>query len=582
MPAVVGMSSFVETFAGVDSSPWDTGRWTTGTYGDGVVDLQGNQGHIHVEGRGAGFGIATGMAPTADAEVLASFRFDETATDAQSFHWLRASGDWADPYNLIPTSGYGVQIYNTRSKVKVFRADGGGARTLIGSVTNVAEVTTARQWVRYQVEGNHLRIKIWTDGTTEPADWEIELTDATHTGNGRYQIGFSRSGGNTPRNVYFDDLNIQGATTPPPNVAPVAVDDGSLAVPIEVDQDTATGIDVLGNDSDSDGTLVPGSVTVTGGPSNGGTTVDPVTGEITYTPNTLFLGADQFTYSVDDNDGDPSNQATVYLNVTVADGPVTKPELWEATQTAVEPAYQSLWNGLYSFIPFTESSLPPDQADFHHVGRSAAPFRNGAPFTWVLTPFGYGMKWGDVDHAEGIHIPGSPTAPLLSGSNRDWSLALLFSWDGTVQDDSSLITQQNGPKAGNGLRWRMEPQASPTQIEAVGYGHFFGQAGVIFAERWYLTYLEGGPDAAADNDLSIWLYELDTGLLMNISVTGGTATYGTIRTNPIMVGASDSADDPDGITVVGAWVWDRRLNSQERSNFFADPFGMYRPAAIEP
>ena len=73
-------------------------------------------------------------------------------------------------------------------------------------------------------------------------------------------------------------------------------------------------IDVLINDVDPDGFLVPSTVTVISPPSNGGTSVNPVTGEVTYTPNPGFAGVDLFIYEVCDNDGDCD---TAIVNITV-------------------------------------------------------------------------------------------------------------------------------------------------------------------------------------------------------------------------------------------------------------------------
>ncbi len=93
------------------------------------------------------------------------------------------------------------------------------------------------------------------------------------------------------------------------NDAPVAVDD----------QDTTrTGqsvtVDILANDSDIDGSLVPSTVAVVQ-PANGQVNVNPTTGLATYTPDAGFVGTDTFTYTVEDNDGQASNMATVTINV---------------------------------------------------------------------------------------------------------------------------------------------------------------------------------------------------------------------------------------------------------------------------
>ena len=80
------------------------------------------------------------------------------------------------------------------------------------------------------------------------------------------------------------------------------------------DEDTAVVINVIANDTDVDGIIDPTSVTEITAPANGTIAIDPVTGEVTYTPNTNFFGTDTFEYSVCDNDGACAN-ATVTVTV---------------------------------------------------------------------------------------------------------------------------------------------------------------------------------------------------------------------------------------------------------------------------
>jgi len=100
------------------------------------------------------------------------------------------------------------------------------------------------------------------------------------------------------------------------NDPPVAVDDA-----VTTPEDTPVLIVVLNNDSDSDGSLVPGSVSIVSGPAHGTLLVNP-DGSITYTPNTNYHGPDAFSYQVCDNDG-ACDQATVTISVLdVNDPPV--------------------------------------------------------------------------------------------------------------------------------------------------------------------------------------------------------------------------------------------------------------------
>ncbi|KGE03119.1 retention module-containing protein [Pseudohaliea rubra] len=97
---------------------------------------------------------------------------------------------------------------------------------------------------------------------------------------------------------------------PPGNEPPVAQGDSA-----ETGENTPVDINILGNDADPDGSLVPGSVVIITQPENGTVTVDPVTGEVTYTPDQNYSGTDAFTYTVQDDDGATSNTATVSVVV---------------------------------------------------------------------------------------------------------------------------------------------------------------------------------------------------------------------------------------------------------------------------
>ena len=112
------------------------------------------------------------------------------------------------------------------------------------------------------------------------------------------------------------DITIVG---PPPNQAPVAVDDT-----VNTPQNTDTPINVIANDYDPDGTIDATSVTLSCGlavctttTTAGGSVENTGGGIVTYTPrNAGYRGTDTFTYTVNDNLGATSNVATVRVNVT--------------------------------------------------------------------------------------------------------------------------------------------------------------------------------------------------------------------------------------------------------------------------
>jgi hypothetical protein len=104
------------------------------------------------------------------------------------------------------------------------------------------------------------------------------------------------------------------------NDAPFANNDSAIT-----DEDNPVAIAILSNDSDVDGNIVPSSVTIVSGASNGDLTIDPITGDVTYTPYLNFNGVDSFVYAVCD-DGTPlpseCSQATVTITVqAVNDAP---------------------------------------------------------------------------------------------------------------------------------------------------------------------------------------------------------------------------------------------------------------------
>ena len=106
--------------------------------------------------------------------------------------------------------------------------------------------------------------------------------------------------------------SINVVPPPLPNESPLAENDTASVVAGEV-----VSIDVLANDTDSDGLLDRNSVSVVTPPANGSTDVLP-DGRIVYTPNattTTTATADSFEYRVRDDDGALSNPAVVSVNI---------------------------------------------------------------------------------------------------------------------------------------------------------------------------------------------------------------------------------------------------------------------------
>ena len=100
------------------------------------------------------------------------------------------------------------------------------------------------------------------------------------------------------------------------NDAPVAADDSATT-----NEDAPVTVDLLANDSDTDGALDPNTVVVTTSPAHGSVVVDPLTGQATYTPDPNYNGPDTFTYQVCDTDGSCVSAAVTIDVAPVNDAP---------------------------------------------------------------------------------------------------------------------------------------------------------------------------------------------------------------------------------------------------------------------
>ena len=99
-------------------------------------------------------------------------------------------------------------------------------------------------------------------------------------------------------------------TVSPPVCPPTACNDSATTC-----KDTPVKICVLANDRARVGAIDPKTVKICGAPAHGTTSVDPCTGQVTYTPESGYCGSDTFTYKVKDCCGNWSNVASVCVTV---------------------------------------------------------------------------------------------------------------------------------------------------------------------------------------------------------------------------------------------------------------------------
>ncbi len=175
-------------------------------------------------------------------------------------------------------------------------------------------------------EGATIAIDV-SDGDVDP-DGSLNLNSVTIisgptngtvsvTGNGMVQ--YTHDGSETISDSFTytieDDM---GAVS---NVATVSITVNPINDPPIADNDSETtefgesvSINILDGDIDVDGFLDPASVTIITQPTRGLAAVNS-NGTVTYTHDGFMEGNDEFTYTVNDNDGATSNIATVTINV---------------------------------------------------------------------------------------------------------------------------------------------------------------------------------------------------------------------------------------------------------------------------
>ncbi len=115
----------------------------------------------------------------------------------------------------------------------------------------------------------------------------------------------------TIRNTSGTVSNIATATVivKRSNKLPVARNDAASTL-----SSASVTINILSNDYDPDGSLLPGTVVLMSQPASGSASVNPLTGTVTYQPG--VAGSYSFTYTVKDNGGAITNVAMVSVSVT--------------------------------------------------------------------------------------------------------------------------------------------------------------------------------------------------------------------------------------------------------------------------
>ncbi len=369
------------------------------------------------------------------------------------------------------------------------------------------------------------------------------------------------------------------------NDPPTAVDD-----PLSTDEDQPITVNTLANDSDVDGSLDATTVTVTAGPGNGTTDVDPVNGEITYTPTLNTNGVDMFTYRICDNGTPlPSLCSTADVTITVTpinDAPTAKDDAYRVsrgdtlnvvvadgvtsndTDVEVDPIFATTtrlplhgtlnFNNDGSFDYVHDGSIAATD-NFAYIGDDGTDMSNEATVTIDIigaTTDNYQTTAAtvlNIDAASGLlsNDTGVPTPKVVT-------------WGATLADVTDYATDIAGTTTSGGIvTLREDGSFTYTAPALPGSDEFFYQIesdGIVDEGRVAIEVLSA-PVAHDDSYVTALNTVLDSAGLSKMPVlandtgvpTPSVTAFGTTTTpDAVNVPASATSTDSGGMVVVNA------------------------------
>ena len=177
------------------------------------------------------------------------------------------------------------------------------------------------------------QVRIPVGANDVPGDNDIDFATVTiigqpvngsATSNGDGSVDYVHDGSETVEDSFtYTVAGVNGLTSNqatvdvevgPVNDPPVAIDDvGAI-----VDEGQMVNIDLAVNDTDADDGIDLAGIIVRTAPLYGAVYVN-LDGTVDYSHDGSELPTDSFTYSIDDLTGDPSNEATVDIGITLSD-----------------------------------------------------------------------------------------------------------------------------------------------------------------------------------------------------------------------------------------------------------------------
>lgn len=159
-------------FLGEENAAWDTDKFN--------LDERGTTFTLDEEGGKITFGDARGtnkssyglttakFDPIENSELYLKFKTDDPGDDKRLRIWVRA--DEFRSGSTFAKNGFGIEIETMSNTLKIIQSK--DSKT--SDITSITmKDTTDWQNLRFNVEDNHLKVRLW-DSETEPSDWDID------------------------------------------------------------------------------------------------------------------------------------------------------------------------------------------------------------------------------------------------------------------------------------------------------------------------------------------------------------------------------------------------------------------------
>lgn len=189
----------------------DTGGTWSST--DSTFDVGSGIGTISLPSITNKSGYLTGVSAQ-DPEALLKVRVDHLAVGSDHLAWIYLRRQDSNNYYQARLS------FNTSGSITAYfsRTASGTTTVIDAGTTSIPHTTSDWYWVRARLSGTtsvNGKVRVWKDGTTEPANWDVDGIDASppanlqgsgHTGI-RFQLGGSYSG-TFPVVASFDEFTL--------------------------------------------------------------------------------------------------------------------------------------------------------------------------------------------------------------------------------------------------------------------------------------------------------------------------------------------------------------------------------------